>query len=261
VYARLFVHTMYAFGHSVNTDRPNRPYVSARSQYHVDARDASRSTTRGETNARAMVATRAMTTTPVTSSSSSRVVVVVSRRRGARAKTGAGAKDDEASSSRRAHDAFLGTWTRDATQNQHVVAYLVAHGVGADAVDRSRAPYEQTWTSSASGVDGEFTVRTTSTGTDRTLTYPIGSFVEKYEKSAIFGKGPGEVTRVASFDASTRTHEVKTESSLGRETTTRTVSDDGNGMTCVRRFVANCENETNYDELDVTSVERFVRVA
>jgi len=261
VYARLFVHTVYAFGHSVNTDRPNRPYVSARSQYHVDARDASRSTTRGETNARAMVATRAMTTTPVTSSSSSRVVVVVSRRRGARAKTGAGAKDDEASSSRRAHDAFLGTWTRDATQNQHVVAYLVAHGVGADAVDRSRAPYEQTWTSSASGVDGEFTVRTTSTGTDRTLTYPIGSFVEKYEKSAIFGKGPGEVTRVASFDASTRTHEVKTESSLGRETTTRTVSDDGNGMTCVRRFVANCENETNYDELDVTSVERFVRVA
>ena len=155
----------------------------------------------------------------------------------------------------------MGTWTRDATQNQHVVAYLVAHGVGADAVDRSRAPYEQTWTSSASGVDGEFTVRTTSTGTDRTLTYPIGSFVEKYEKSAIFGKGPGEVTRVASFDASTRTHEVKTESSLGRETTTRTVSDDGNGMTCVRRFVANCENETNYDELDVTSVERFVRVA
>ena len=261
MYARLFVHTMYAFGHSVNTDRPNRPYVSARSQYHVDARDASRSTTRGETNARAMVATRAMTTTPVTSSSSSRVVVVVSRRRGARAKTGAGAKDDEASSSRRAHDAFLGTWTRDATQNQHVVAYLVAHGVGADAVDRSRAPYEQTWTSSASGVDGEFTVRTTSTGTDRTLTYPIGSFVEKYEKSAIFGKGPGEVTRVASFDASTRTHEVKTESSLGRETTTRTVSDDGNGMTCVRRFVANCENETNYDELDVTSVERFVRAA
>jgi hypothetical protein len=255
---------MYAFGHSVYTDRPNRRYVSARSQYHVDARDASRSTTRGETNARAMMATRAMTTTPVTTSSSSSsraVVVVVSRRRGARAKTGAGAKDDEASSSRRAHDAFLGTWTRDATQNQHVVAYLVAHGVGADAVDRSRAPYEQTWTSSASGVDGEFTVRTTSTGTDRTLTYPIGSFVEKYEKSAIFGKGPGEVTRVASFDASTRTHEVKTESSLGRETTTRAVSDDGTRMTCVRRFVANCENEINYDELDVTSVERFVRAA
>ena len=62
------------------------------------------------------------------------------------------------------------------------------------------------------------------------MTYPIGAFVEKYETSAIFGKGPGEVTRVASFDASTRTHEVKTESSLGRETTTRTVSDDGKQM-------------------------------
>jgi hypothetical protein len=216
-----------------------------------------------------MVATRAMTTTTTkvvtTTTARSRVggVGARPRRRGASAMTRAGAATDgdDASSSRRAHDAFLGTWTRDATQNQHVVAYLVAHGVGADAVDRSRAPYEQTWTSTASGVDGEFTVRTTSTGTDRTLTYPIGSFVEKYEKSAIFGKGPGEVTRVASFDASTKTHEVKTESSLGRETTTRTVSDDGKQMMCVRRFVANCENETDYDELDVTSVERFVRVA
>ena len=93
------------------------------------------------------------------------------------------------------------------------------------------------------------------------MTYPIGAFVEKYETSAIFGKGPGEVTRVASFDASTCTHEVKTESSLGRETTTRTVSDDGKQMMCVRRFVANCEDETDYEQLEVTSVERFVRVA
>lgn len=215
-----------------------------------------------------MVATRAttvvVTVVVTTTSTMATSRVARPRRRGASAMTRAGAATDDGddeSSSRRAHDAFLGTWTRDATHNQHVVAYLVAHGVGADAVDRSRAPYEQTWTSSASGVDGEFTVRTTSTGTDRTLTYPIGSFVEKYEKSAIFGKGPGEVTRVASFDASTKTHEVKTESSLGRETTTRTVSDDGKQMMCVRRFVANCENETDYDELDVTSVERFVRVA
>ncbi len=196
-----------------------------------------------------------MTTTRTTSRDVSRCL------RRSRTTTRAGRNGDASATTASAASAFLGTWTRDAKHNQHVVAYLVAHGVGADAVDRSRAPYEQTWTPSASGVDGEFTVRTTSPGTDRTLTYPIGAFVEKYETSAIFGKGPGEVTRVASFDASTRTHEVKTESSLGRETTTRTVSDDGKQMMCVRRFVANCEDETDYEQLEVTSVERFVRVA
>ena len=103
----------------------------------------------------------------------------------------AGRNGDASATTASAASAFLGTWTRDSKHNQHVVAYLVAHGVGADAVDRSRAPYEQTWTPSASGVDGEFTVRTTTPGTDRTLTYPIGAFVEKYETSAIFGKGPG----------------------------------------------------------------------
>ena len=203
-----------------------------------------------------------MTTTRTTTTTTRTTSREVSRcRRRSRGTMRAGRNGDASATTASAASAFLGTWTRDSKHNQHVVAYLVAHGVGADAVDRSRAPYEQTWTPSASGVDGEFTVRTTSPGTDRTLTYPIGAFVEKYETSAIFGKGPGEVTRVASFDASTRTHEVKTESSLGRETTTRTVSDDGKQMMCVRRFVANCEDETDYEQLEVTSVERFVRVA
>lgn len=209
-----------------------------------------------------MVTMVTTTTTTLTTSTTRTTSREVSRcRRRSRMTMRAGRNGDASATSASAASAFLGTWTRDSKHNQHVVAYLVAHGVGADAVDRSRAPYEQTWTPSASGVDGEFTVRTTTPGTDRTLTYPIGAFVEKYETSAIFGKGPGEVTRVASFDASTRTHEVKTESSLGRETTTRTVSDDGKQMMCVRRFVANCEDETDYEQLEVTSVERFVRVA
>ena len=60
-----------------------------------------------------------------------------------------GRNGDASATTASAASAFLGTWTRDSKHNQHVVAYLVAHGVGADAVDRSRAPYEQTWTPSA----------------------------------------------------------------------------------------------------------------
>ena len=134
---------------------------------------------------------------------------------------------------------------------------LVAHGVGTDALKRARASYEQTWTTSESGAEGEFQVRTTSeeVGIDRTLTYSLGEFVEKYETSAIFGAEPGEVTRVASFDAATRTHTTTTTSSIGHETTTRRVREDGKEMTCERRFVSN-DAEV---EVDVTCVEIFVR--
>ena len=168
----------------------------------------------------------------------------------------ASASDDDAHSS--AHRSFLGDWLRDPQRNQHVVAYLVAHGVGVTAVDRSRERYAQTWCSSDSGVDGEFTVRTTSaSGTDRTLTYVLSEdgFVESYKTSQIFGKEPGQVRRFAAFDAKTGTHEVRTESSLGRETTTRTVSEDRTEMTCVRRFIS---NDPNHD-IDITATERFVR--
>ena len=136
-------------------------------------------------------------------------------------------------------------------------SYLVAHGVGTDALKRARASYEQTWTTSESGAEGEFQVRTTSeeVGIDRTLTYSLGEFVEKYETSAIFGAEPGEVTRVASFDAATRTHTTTTTSSIGHETTTRRVREDGKEMTCERRFVSN-DAEV---EVDVTCVEIFVR--
>jgi len=158
-----------------------------------------------------------------------------------------------------AHESFVGTWSRDAAGNQHVVAYLAAHGIVDDPVARSRAEYTQTWETAESGREGEFVVRTTSSaGVDRTLTYSLGApFVEKFQSSDIYSQGPGEVTRVATFDASTATHEVKTESPLGFETTTRTVSEDGKQMKCVRRYVA---KKTDDGEVDVTSVERFVRV-
>ena len=155
-----------------------------------------------------------------------------------------------------AHEAFLGTWRRDFTKNQHVVAYLVAHGVGRVALERSMERYEQEWRTAASGRDGEFEVHTTSaSGTNRTLTYSLSDdgFVESFQKSAIFGNTPGSVRRFATFDASTGTHQVRTESSLGSETTTRNVSDDGSTMTCVRRFIDLKNN------IDVTSVEKFVR--
>ena len=102
-------------------------------------------------------------------------------------------------------------------------------------------------------------MRTTSeeVGIDRTLTYSLGEFVEKYETSAIFGAEPGEVTRVASFDAATRTHTTTTTSSIGHETTTRRVREDGKEMTCERRFVSN-DDEV---DVDVTCVEIFVRRA
>lgn len=160
-----------------------------------------------------------------------------------------------------AHESFVGTWNRDATHNQHVVSYLAAHGIVDDPVARSRAEYTQTWKTAESGREGEFVVRTTSsTGVDRTLTYCLGApFVEKFKSSDIYSRGPGEVTRVATFDASTATHEVKTESPLGFETTTRTVSDDGKQMMCVRRYVAK-KSSDDEDDVDVTSVERFVRV-
>ena len=158
-----------------------------------------------------------------------------------------------------AHESFVGTWSRDAAGNQHVVAYLAAHGIVDDPVGRSRAEYTQTWETAESGREGEFVVRTTSSaGVDRTLTYSLGApFVEKFQSSDIYSQGPGEVTRVATFDASTATHEVKTESPLGFETTTRTVSEDGKQMKCVRRYVA---KKSDDGEVDVTSVERFVRV-
>jgi len=158
-----------------------------------------------------------------------------------------------------AHESFVGTWSRDAAGNQHVVAYLAAHGIVDDPVGRSRAEYTQTWETAESGREGEFVVRTTSSaGVDRTLTYSLGApFVEKFQSSDIYSQGPGEVTRVATFDASTGTHEVKTESPLGFETTTRTVSEDGKQMKCVRRYVA---KKSDDGEVDVTSVERFVRV-
>lgn len=158
-----------------------------------------------------------------------------------------------------AHESFVGTWSRDAAGNQHVVAYLAAHGIVDDPVARSRAEYTQTWETAESGREGEFVVRTTSSaGVDRTLTYSLGApFVEKFQSSDIYSQGPGEVTRVATFDASTATHEVKTESPLGFETTTRTVSEDGKQMKCVRRYVA---KKSDDGEVDVTSVERFVRV-
>jgi hypothetical protein len=171
-----------------------------------------------------------------TSTSTSRARLAATRR--VRASSSSSASSSATSPS---HDAFLGHWSRDATRNQNVVDYLVAHRVGADALKRARASYEQTWTTSESGAEGEFRVRTTSeeVGIDRTLTYSLGEFVEKYETSAIFGAEPGEVTRVASFDAATRTHTTTTTSSIGHETTTRRVREDGKEMTCERRFVSN----------------------
>ena len=187
-----------------------------------------------------------------TTTSTSRARLAATRR--VRASSSSSASSSATSPS---HDAFLGHWSRDSARNQNVVDYLVAHGVGTDALKRARASYEQTWTTSESGAEGEFQVRTTSeeVGIDRTLTYSLGEFVEKYETSAIFGAEPGEVTRVASFDAATRTHTTTTTSSIGHETTTRRVREDGKEMTCERRFVSN-DAEV---EVDVTCVEIFVR--
>jgi len=183
---------------------------------------------------------------------SSRPSALSERRRDSRARS----TSDSATPRSVAHEAFLGTWRRDCTKNQHVVAYLVAHRVGSVALERSIERYEQEWRTAASGRDGEFEVHTTSaSGTDRTLTYSLSDdgFVESFQTSAIFGNTPGSVRRFATFDASTRTHQVRTESSLGSETTTRNISDDGSKMTCVRRFI------DSKNDIDVTSVEQFVR--
>ena len=154
-----------------------------------------------------------------------------------------------------AADAFVGTWARDATQNQHVTLYLIAHGVGRGAMDKANMEYTQTWTRAPSGVEGEFTVHTTSgSGTNRVLTYPLGEFVEKYESSTIFGDGPGEVKRCATFDPATRTHFVSTVSSLGDETTTRVVDEDGKTMRCRREF-----KRRDDPEVDVWCAEVFIK--
>jgi len=154
-----------------------------------------------------------------------------------------------------AADAFVGSWVRDATQNQHVTLYLIAHGVGRGAMDKANMEYRQTWTRAPSGVEGEFTVHTTSgSGTNRVLTYPLGEFIEKYESSTIFGDGPGEVKRCATFDPATRTHFVSTVSSLGDETTTRVVDEDGKTMRCRREF-----KRRDDPEVDVWCAEVFIK--
>jgi len=155
------------------------------------------------------------------------------RTRASRERANATAGDDERE---RACESFEGTWTRDRTRNQHVAEYLIAHGVGMSAIEDARMTYEQTWTR-ASPL-GTFVVHTTTaSGIDRVLTYELGEFVEKYgKKSALFGDGPGEVKRRASFDAATRTHFVTTTSALGDETTTRVVDEDGKTMRVRRTF-------------------------
>ena len=205
------------------------------------------------------ICVRASTSTSTTTSTSTSHAAARARLAATRRVRASSSSSSPSSSSATSpsHDAFLGHWSRDSARNQNVVDYLVAHGVGTDALKRARASYEQTWTTSESGAEGEFQVRTTSeeVGIDRTLTYSLGEFVEKYETSAIFGAEPGEVTRVASFDAATRTHTTTTTSSIGHETTTRRVREDGKEMTCERRFVSN-DAEV---EVDVTCVEIFVR--
>ena len=151
-----------------------------------------------------------------------------------------------------AHHSFLGKWTRDATKNENVFEYLEAHDMDGN---RSTATYEQNWKTSESDRDGEFTVTTiSSTGTNRTLVYPLGEFVETYEgDSNIFGPGPGEVYRKATWDETSRKHEVTSASQLGFESTTRTTDESGNHLTCVRRFMK------KDGTVDVSCTEHFVR--
>lgn len=158
-----------------------------------------------------------------------------------------------------AHKSFLGRWFRDASKNENVFEYLEAHDMDGN---RSTATYVQVWetteseTKKSSG-EGEFTVTTiSSTGTGRKLSYPLGEFVEKYEgESNIFGPGPGEVQRKATFDASSRTHEVTSITQLGFESTTRTTDESGDWMTCVRRF------RKKDGSVDVQCTEHFERVS
>lgn len=159
-----------------------------------------------------------------------------------------------------AHHSFLGKWIRDATKNENVFEYLEAHDMDGN---RSTATYVQVWdtttdeTTNAFLGEGAFTVWTvSSTGTKRKLTYPLGEFVEKYEgESNIFGPGPGEVHRKATWDMSSRTHEVTSTSQLGFESTTRTTDESGDWMTCVRRF------RKKDGSVDVSCVEHFERTS
>jgi len=156
-----------------------------------------------------------------------------------------------------AHKSFLGRWFRDASKNENVFEYLEAHDMDGN---RSTATYVQVWETTESSGEGEFTVTTiSSTGTGRTgrkLSYPLGEFVEKYEgESNIFGPGPGEVQRKATFDASSRTHEVTSITQLGFESTTRTTDESGDWMTCVRRF------RKKDGSVDVQCTEHFERVS
>ena len=159
-----------------------------------------------------------------------------------------------------AHKSFLGRWFRDASKNENVFEYLEAHDMDGN---RSTATYVQVWetttdeTTNKSLGEGEFTVRTvSSTGTKRKLSYPLGEFVEKYEgESNIFGPGPGEVHRKATWDASSRTHEVTSITQLGFESTTRTTDESGDWMTCVRRF------RKKDGSVDVQCTEHFERVS
>lgn len=159
-----------------------------------------------------------------------------------------------------AHKSFLGRWHRDASKNENVFEYLEAHDMDGN---RSTATYVQVWdtttdeTTNAFLGEGAFTVWTvSSTGTKRKLSYPLGEFVEKYEgESNIFGPGPGEVHRKATWDMSSRTHEVTSISQLGFESTTRTTDESGDWMTCVRRF------RKKDGSVDVSCVEHFERTS
>ena len=80
--------------------------------------------------------------------------------------------------------------------------------------------------------------------------------MEKYEgESNIFGPGPGEVHRKATWDMSSRTHEVTSTSQLGFESTTRTTDESGDWMTCVRRY------RKKDGSVDVSCVEHFERTS
>ena len=159
-----------------------------------------------------------------------------------------------------AHKSFLGRWHRDASKNENVFEYLEAHDMDGN---RSTATYVQVWdttTDEATNTflgEGAFTVWTvSSTGTKRKLSYPLGEFVEKYEgESNIFGPGPGEVHRKATWDMSSRTHEVTSTSQLGFESTTRTTDESGDWMTCVRRY------RKKDGSVDVSCVEHFERTS
>ena len=159
-----------------------------------------------------------------------------------------------------AHKSFLGRWHRDASKNENVFEYLEAHDMDGN---RSTATYVQVWGTTTDNAtnkslgEGAFTVWTvSSTGTKRKLSYPLGEFVEKYEgESNIFGPGPGEVHRKATWDMSSRTHEVTSTSQLGFESTTRTTDESGDWMTCVRRF------RKKDGSVDVSCTEHFERTS